>query len=178
MEVLTAFLRENAGWRKSLTAAEKRSAEERSSELGDRPVLRFDLQAAATVVARRDLRAEFAGGSCARAAFAFANLGQTVLSTSTDWTGAVFIEANLTGSFIPGRLEGLDFSCANLTGADLSRSTMVGVDFGAAELTGANLSGADLREAVDLASWQVDDAITDENTQLPPNLAESPAESK
>jgi hypothetical protein len=50
MEVLTAFLRENARWRDSLSQAEKEP-----SSLGDVPALRSDLQAAATVVARRDL---------------------------------------------------------------------------------------------------------------------------
>jgi uncharacterized protein YjbI with pentapeptide repeats len=210
MGVLTAFLRENAHWRDSLSAAEKEPR-----PLGDRPTLRFDLQAAATAVARRDLNrreaqefrvnlfgadltgadlrgaqpaganlryvnltdadlaganlygAEFGGGSFARASFFEADLRNTLLTTSTDFTGAVFGRANLTDSIVPGRLEALDFRFANLTRARLDRTTMINVKFYGADLTGADLSGADLSGAIDLGTSQLENAITDENTKLP-----------
>jgi hypothetical protein len=185
MEVLTAFLRENARWRDSLSAAEKEP-----TPLGDRPVLRFDLQAAATAVARRDLttlerrtfrpnlfgadltgaelrgaqlakanlryvnlshadlclanlsRAEFGDGSFARTLLIGANLRDTLLTTSTDFTGADFRNADLMGAIIPGRLEDVDFR-------------------------GANLSRADLGGAIGLTPGQLDGARTDEKTRLP-----------
>jgi uncharacterized protein YjbI with pentapeptide repeats len=216
MEVLTAFLRENARWRDSLSQAEKEP-----SSLGDVPALRSDLQAAATVVARRDLstseaqafrvnlfgadltgaylpdaklteanlryvnlsdailryanlfEAQFGGGSFARANFFRADLRRTVLTTSTDFTNAVFMYADLRDSSIPGRLEGLNFSFANLAGASLDRSTMIGVRFDGADFTGADLSAADLRAATGLGKQQLESAITDENTKLPAYLTET-----
>jgi hypothetical protein len=214
MEVLTAFLRENAQWRDALSAAEKEP-----TPLGDRPTLRFDLQAAATAVARRDVttsegqsyrpnlfgadltgadlreaqlqranlryvnlsdanlfganlfEAEFGGGSFARAVFIHADLRRTLLTTSTDFTGARFDSADLSGSIIPGKLEGLDFSSANLTGARLARSTLIGVGFTGANLTGADFSGADLSDVLWLGKEQLESAITDENTKLPAHLS-------
>jgi uncharacterized protein YjbI with pentapeptide repeats len=216
MEVLTAFLRENAGWRENLTDAEKER-----SPLGDRPALRFDLQAAATVVARRDLtvrearefrvnlfgadltgaelraaqlaganlryvnlsdaqlsfanldRAEFGGGSFARTVFVEAVLRETLLATSTDFTGARFDNADLTDSYIPGRLEALNFNRADLTRASLARSTTINVSFFGANLTGADLRGADLGEAIDLGIGQLESAMTDDETKLPRYLAEA-----
>jgi uncharacterized protein YjbI with pentapeptide repeats len=71
---------------------------------------------------------------------------------------------------VPGRLEALDFSSANLTRARLARTTMVNVRFDGADLTGADLSGADLSAAVGLGTSQLESAITDENTKLPAYL--------
>jgi hypothetical protein len=214
MEVLTAFLRENAHWRKSLSASERKLR-----PLGDRPELRYDLQAAVTVVAKRDrstperkafrpnlfgadlagaflvdaqlqganlryvdlsdavliganlYEAQFGGGSFARARFDRANLGRTLLTTSTDFSGAKFVRADLTDAMIPGTLDGVDLSSANLTRAHLDRTTLSLTDLSGADLSGASLAGADLSTAVSLTSEQLRVAITDEDTKLPPSVA-------
>jgi uncharacterized protein YjbI with pentapeptide repeats len=100
-------------------------------------------------------------------------LRNTLLTTSTDFTGARFNRADLTGSHIPGRLEALDFREADLTRASLARSTLINVSFCRANLTDADLRGADLREAIDLDTGQLESAMTDDETKLPRYLAQA-----
>lgn len=64
------------------------------------------------------------------------------------------------------RLEG-----ANLSGADLSGALLERADFARAKLGGANLCGASLLDARNLTQMQIDEAIGDPLTVLPPHLA-------
>jgi uncharacterized protein YjbI with pentapeptide repeats len=57
-----------------------------------------------------------------------------------------------------------DLESAKLTGADLREADLSGAD-----LSGADLSGADLSTA-SLTQEEVEPAIGDENTQLPPDI--------
>jgi Pentapeptide repeats (8 copies) len=69
----------------------------------------------------------------------------------------------------------LDLSDTNLSGADLSVADFSGVFLSGANLIGANLIGADLSganliEAQNLTQEQLEQALGDENSQLPPHL--------
>jgi uncharacterized protein YjbI with pentapeptide repeats len=63
-------------------------------------------------------------------------------------------------------LEGANFAGTDLTGADLRR-----VNLRNAKLKGAILRGTDLREAENLTWEQLADAVIDETTRLPADLA-------
>lgn len=79
--------------------------------------------------------------------------------------------ANLAG----WNLQRANFSAVELDDANLSKSDLRGAVFGSARVTntnfgGADLRGADLSAAVGLTQWQVNSAITDQTTKLPPGL--------
>ena len=59
---------------------------------------------------------------------------------------------------------------ANLRGADLGDALLERADFAGALLIGTNLSGAILKEARNLTQGQIDEALGDALTQLPPHL--------
>jgi hypothetical protein len=79
--------------------------------------------------------------------------------------------ANLAGASLCGadltdaRLDG-----ANLVNADLSNAALVRTDLAVARLAGARLGGANLLEARNLTQRQLDDAMGDAMTELPPHL--------
>jgi uncharacterized protein YjbI with pentapeptide repeats len=58
---------------------------------------------------------------------------------------------------------------ANLFRADLMHANLTGANLTQADLSGAYLSGADLSTA-SLTQEEVEPAIGDENTQLPPDI--------
>jgi uncharacterized protein YjbI with pentapeptide repeats len=137
MEVLTAFIREHSyeQWSPSGLGGEERGRSTRP-----------DVQAALTVVGRRDahrdtreidlFRANLAGAhltdaDLARAHLAYANLARAIL-----------LDANLAGANLSSaKLTAL------LTGADLTRASLVGADLTVADLLGANLTGVNLFSA-------------------------------
>ncbi len=96
------------------------------------------------------------------------------------------LRPGLTGAKLTGRdFKDLDLKKVNLSGADLSGSDLSGSDLGWADLSGADLrrtdlrgtrlifadlTGADLRGAKGLSRRQVEEAITDKATRLPPGL--------
>ena len=78
-----------------------------------------------------------------------------------DLRSAILIEANLTGA----DLEKASLSRADLWGANLREANLRGVD-----LRNAHLSRADLTEAKGLSQWQINQAKTNKDTKLPPDL--------
>jgi uncharacterized protein YjbI with pentapeptide repeats len=178
MEVLTAYVRENAAW----------NSDARSPTAASGPIiLHADIQAILAVLGRRkaphsnpterrlldlretDLRGANLSGSrldgvtlhgahlekidATRAILSRSNLREATLSgaslTEVDLEGASLSRANLEGA----RLNG-----ANLKGADLSGANLRGADLWEANLKGCNLKDADLREA-DLTQCMLEGAI-------------------
>jgi uncharacterized protein YjbI with pentapeptide repeats len=180
MEVLTAYVRENASWARA--------------ERGPQPSalrLRADIQAILAVLGRRspvpgkigrrlldlrgtDLRgANLAGGrleglslngahleqaDVTRAVLAHSNLREANLAgaslTETDLEGASLSRANLEGARLNGaNLKGADLSGANLRSADLWEANLKGCNLKDADLRGADLSQSMLEEAI---LWRVD----------------------
>lgn len=80
---------------------------------------------------------------------------------------ADFTGADLTG---PASLNHLNLTGANLSGVDLVRANLSGAQLGGANLTDARLSGANLTSARELVQGQVDVAVGDGETRLPPGL--------
>ncbi len=78
-----------------------------------------------------------------------------------DLKEASLIEANLTGA----DLEKASLSKADLWGANLREANLRGTD-----LREASLSRADLTGAKGLSQWQINQAKTNKDTKLPPDL--------
>ncbi len=81
--------------------------------------------------------------------------------TSADLTGADLSDTDL----VEARLIG-----ANLAGANLSAALLDHADFAGARLDGANLCGTSLLEVRNIAQAQIDEAVGDLLTLLPPHL--------
>ena len=93
--------------------------------------------------------------------FAFARLSHASLRFAT-LSGANLEMADLTDADLSdARLDG-----ANLSGAEFGDAVLERVDF-----AGANFSGANLKEARNLTQTQIDEALGDSLTVLPPHLA-------
>jgi hypothetical protein len=158
MEVLTAFIREHSRepWPRSTEAEDKQGPYEPSRT-------RPDVQAAATVIGRRDPRhdhqpldlssayladadlidanlnaANLSGANLYCAHLQGANLSHVYLADA-NLNGAYLNNANLTGA----DLFGTDLNSANLTGADLNSANLFGADL-PTDLFGADLTGAKL----------------------------------
>ena len=158
MAVLTAFIREHSReqWPPPDTGDE---GQERST--------RPDVQAAVTVVDRRDAKRDIQpidlnGAVLVGAALFGANLTGTNVAlalfagatdaganlTGADLTGATFTEATLTDAKLArADLTGADLVNADLTGATLTGATLTGATLTRTNLIGANLAGADLTGA-------------------------------
>jgi uncharacterized protein YjbI with pentapeptide repeats/membrane protein implicated in regulation of membrane protease activity len=105
------------------------------------------------------------GAQLIRANLQRANLDRADLENAgldrADLEGAVFFGAKMEGA----RLSGTD-----LQDADLRRANLQGAKFNEANLQGARLGQADLQFAVGLGQKQLDSAISDETTKVPPGL--------
>jgi uncharacterized protein YjbI with pentapeptide repeats len=193
MEVLAACIREHSGeqW--------PRASKEPGAERPERAT-RPDVQAAITVIGRRDVAhdsrqidltkvnltaanlggaylvdANLLGANFSRAFLAHANLARATLVgadfTKTDLTGANLTGANLPGSKLSGAyMPSANFSVAHLQRADLTRADLPGAVFSGAHLRGADLSGAKLIE-VDLAGADLADSIMRQASLVDANLA-------
>ncbi|MHC5612170.1 MAG: pentapeptide repeat-containing protein [Nostoc sp.] len=133
IDILTTFVRENAPYMPQ---------EEVTSNL--RAKVRVDIQAALTVIARRDAnkdpeneQLDLSHTDMRGANLNGANLEQTNLYQA-NLAGANLREANLAGAIL---------SAANLQGANLYLANLEGAILSAANLSGANLSGANLHRA-------------------------------
>jgi uncharacterized protein YjbI with pentapeptide repeats len=161
MEVLTAFVRQNAP---IIEENESQSSEDQEKLLK----LRISIRACLTVIAERkhpDLENKrldltkvnisgfnlvqfklkgfnFTGADLTEANLFGADLTEANLR-GADLTGASLYKADLTGA----DLTGADLTGANLTGADLTEANLFGADLALADLTGAYLTEADLTEA-------------------------------
>jgi hypothetical protein len=83
--------------------------------------------------------------------------------------------ARRTGGDLRGAdLAGKDLKGADLSGASLRGARLIGADLRGADLRGADLRGADLSESIFLTQSQLDAAMGDLPTRLPPALT-SPA---
>jgi len=125
------------------------------------PTLTPNLTGIALTVAERQM-GPISGGPIN---FAFARLRHASLRFAT-LTGANLEMADLSDADLSdARLDG-----ANLSGADLSEALLDRADFARAKFGGVNLSGASLLEARNLTQDQIDEALGDALTVLPPHL--------
>lgn len=129
MEVLAAFVREHSRepWPRAKPSAKKLQAEPAAEEL--KYVTRPDVQAAVTVIGRRDSSYD----------------REPVNLDGADLSGADFTRLNLAGaSLMNASLIETFFIHANLTGANFTSSNLTQAAFFGANLTKANLEGANL----------------------------------
>ena len=97
--------------------------------------------------------------------FSFTRLRRASLRFAT-LTGANLEMADLSEADLSdARLEG-----ANLNGADLSEAILDRADFGGAKFGRVNLAGASLLGARNLTQAQIDEALGDALTVLPPHI--------
>ncbi|WP_223280088.1 pentapeptide repeat-containing protein [Nostoc sp. PA-18-2419] len=151
MEILTNFIRKNTSYISQKQVITNSSVK-----------VREDIQAALTVIARRDVnndpenqQLDLSYTDIRGANLNGANLEQTNLY-QTNLGGANLIEANLEGAIL---------SAANLEGANLYSANLKGAILSASNLQGANLQRANLHHAslylAKLHGVILDDAILD-----------------
>jgi uncharacterized protein YjbI with pentapeptide repeats len=156
MEVLTAFVRQNAP---IIEENESQSPEDQEKLLK----LRISIRACLTVIGERkypdlenkyiDLtRVNISGFNLVQFKLKGFNLTGADLTRAfllgADLTGAVLTGAYLSGAYLAGaNLIGANLTRANLTGADLTRANLIEANLTRANLTGAYLTGADLTQA-------------------------------
>ncbi|MGQ4649559.1 pentapeptide repeat-containing protein [Lyngbya aestuarii] len=134
MEVLSAFVRENAPLKDDL--------EDEGEQQQKKP--RTDIQAALTVIGRRDIEKDPENQrlNLNKVDIAGANLREANLQ------GAIFREANLQGAiFREANLQSVKFDLANLQGANLYQANLQGADLTKAQLQGTDLGNANLKQA-------------------------------
>ncbi|GBE91751.1 pentapeptide repeat-containing protein [Nostoc cycadae] len=181
MEVLTAFVRENAPLKK-----------EHEARISEPPKLSTDIQATLTVIGRRNCnnepknqrlnlsrvdirRANLNEGKLQRIIFNGANLYKAML-IGADLEEAIFSETNLQETFLSlAKLQKATFLGANLQSTILVGANLQGAIFEEANLKGAILEKAilqttNLRKAKNLEQWQIDSAKGDRTTILPDYL--------
>ena len=152
MEVLTTFIREHSQDPWPVNPGGDQDGEKKT---------RPDVQAAVTVVGRRDpehdiLSINLTGADLAGANLTYARLSSAILTgvifTRANLRGARLIGANLAGAILTdAKLIDTDLGSATLTDAHLDGADLYNADLGDAHLTGANLTGANLINA-DLTS--------------------------
>jgi len=176
IEVLSAYVRENALSKRQGSTRENRAVTEIP------PPVAADIQAILTVLGRRDrkyedptqeldLRAtDLSEAKLSRSNLSGANLlGAYLIGTKfndASLHGACLIDANLFGAF----LDRADLSGAFLNGAQILGAGLTGANLTWALLDGADLTGADLRQTKGLTQAQIDAAIGNSTTQLPEHL--------
>jgi hypothetical protein len=148
-----------------------------------------DVQAALTVIGRRDLKKEakdealqplinLEGVHIPKAYLSGAFLGGAYLHNAdlsgADLTRAILRAANLSGADLTRAI----LRAASLFGADLSGANLSGADLDYAHLGYADLSHADLSGAKNLTQAQLGDACGDKETKLDPPLTIKPCPSK
>ena len=143
-----------------------------------------DVQAALTVIGRREGRREgtavdLANVSIPKANLTNANLNDANLSGAdligANLSGADLIGANLSGADLIGaNLSGVHLIGANLSSAKLSGVNLIDANLSSADLSGADLFNADLRSAeligAKLTQTQLDAACGNANTKPPEGL--------
>lgn len=140
MEVLTAFVRENAPRRGDRISEKEKETNSTEKEENKIPKLRTDIQAILTVIGRRERT--FGQGEDERLNLIRTDLRRYDLYEAK-LPGAVLIESNLTGA----NLGGADLREANLREVDLKRAFLWGADLGEAFLWRADLRRAKLKKA-------------------------------
>ena len=165
MEVLTAYVRENAPVQREYTP-----------QADERPPT--DMQAILTVLARRETTGKNRGN-------APLDLSNTQLIGAdlreADLREADLRGADLSGAFLGGAklnkadltdagLDEADLTEADLRGADLTEADLRGADLDRADLRGTDLDEADLDEAENLTAKQVRSAKNWRHAHLPEDL--------
>jgi hypothetical protein len=142
MEVLTAFIREHSHEQWPLPGPDGAEPER---------LTRPDVQAALTVIGRRDPDRDTQSIDLARAHLVGARLVVANL-TRADLTGADLARADLARADLAGadltgaHLTGAYLIVADLTDTTLTRAALTGAHLTGAHLTGADLTGADLTD--------------------------------
>src|SRR5262249_19085800 len=89
-----------------------------------------------------------------------------------DYRGADLIGADLNNARLAGAsFRGARLIGAGLRGADLSLADLTGTDLRGADVRGADPGAADLARSLFLTQSQLDAAMGDPGTRLPPSLA-------
>lgn len=156
MEVLAAFIREHSH-------EPRGSTRPLDGHAGSAPGPRPDIQAALTVIGRRDATrdqqpVDLDGADLSRAQLSGADLAECSLNDS-NLTGAYLFRANLRRAELAGanlvraNLDEADLSDADLTRADLTGTLLTGTGLRQAVFSGAKLAGTALRD-VDLTDAQ------------------------
>ena len=162
IEVLTAFIRGH-----SREQWPQPDADSPVQERSTRP----DVQAAVTVVGRREAKRDIGAIDLTRADLTHAiltgaTLGGADLTAATlggaDLTGTDLTHANLSAADVSSATFGsAKLTGADLTGADLTGTDLTGATLGSAKLTRADLTSTDLT-STDLTSTDLTDATLDE----------------
>ena len=144
MEILSAYIRENAK-KKEEETSENKNSKKTANDKVDKPEgntkVTTDIQAALTIIARRKIEQD---SKTDKIDLSGANLSKSNLSGAF-LAGADLIRADLSRANLSGaNLSGTDLSGANLSGASLSKSNLSGAFLAGANLSGAHLGGADL----------------------------------
>lgn len=155
MEVLTSFVQE----RSPLESANQNQIAELSLSSVITDVITKDVQAALTVIGRREVRKDpvdksidLSGANLSGANLALANLSKAHFK-GTNLSNAKLIGANLTDAYFVRA----NLSHANLSGADLSKTNLRSATLKYANLYETNLSAAFVPLA-DLSNVQLNDA--------------------
>lgn len=142
MDVLTAFIREHS--REPWPASDPGGRERPRST-------RPDVQAAVTVICRRDAKHDIDPINLEGADLIGADLGEAILARAAldgaDLTGAYLNGANLDGASLFRVILGNANLGATRLGADLEGADLTWADLTEAYLTGADLIGANLTDA-------------------------------
>lgn len=179
MEILTAYVREHA---------------QEDDEAPKREKPRADVQAALTVIGRRDPSRDgpdsidlshtlLRGADLREARLSHAYLiGIHLEKASLGWANlesAILHDAHLEGAFgsevvlTDARMVDAHLEDAHLVGAHLERALLAATDFTRANLAEAHLEGTILRQAIGLTQEQIRSAFTDAKTQLPSYLVQA-----
>jgi uncharacterized protein YjbI with pentapeptide repeats len=172
MEVLCAYVRENAPLKPGAKPEETSGVEEEEQETTGKPSLqppRVDVQAALTVIGRREKRKEPGQIDLGGARLQQAHLNRAHLPSAefgrSDLRGAQLQYANLEWASLweadlrvailwGAELRGSNLQEANLRAAILKTADLEGANLREADLRRANLKGADLRANLDRANLQ------------------------
>ncbi|MBL8191833.1 MAG: pentapeptide repeat-containing protein [Acidobacteria bacterium] len=185
MEVLTAYVRENAPRKEEKPAQQNASKKNQAKEEIPIPKLPTDIQAILTVIGRRNADGEANRIDLKRTNLFEADLGEANLLGANlfgaNLRGAILFIANLRGAHLGwANLQRANLFMANLFMADLREADLRRADLREAILSEADLQGvnlgradlsrADLSEAKNLTWEQLSKAIIDNETKLPPEI--------
>lgn len=182
MEILTAYVRQNARWSTGTTAASAHdtdlaaadvSRSRTSSEWQSSRRPRVDIQAILTIIGRNKPHTSPAPGRTL-------DLREADLRGAELWNSQLehidFWGAHLEGTRFWGAvLENVKLQQAHLQHASFLNASFKNVVLHAAFVQDTNFVGADLRGATGLAQEQIVAAVGDLNTKLPGHLTRPPA---
>ena len=148
MEILTAFVRKNSPITPEIQELEEGS-EEKLKALEKLDPVKIEIQAALTVIGRREQEQDYTSDKVSQQNTKRLDLSNSNLR-SADLRSANLRSANLSSTNLSStnlysaNLIGADLTDTNFTGADLSLSYLSRANFTGARLTGTNFTGADL----------------------------------